>query len=260
MPKFEVQLSVVENGRRRPESTLDTDLNGEMTLKDILAWTKTTLIVTSDEVLREEQARGFDEKPLLIVDNRPGKDIRNVNPLGQIEFVSRADFGDILTEAYLGILNRSKVLTGTYIRSHYIFYNGSQIASDLGSLSSWLEASPNFKNGDTIRIVNIQPYARRLELLGVTAQRTQNKREDSGRRNKKKTGTLIKIPNGTYQLTYRSIKAKYKRNVNIRFTFLPGSSLGIVGSFKAGRAGRNSAGRPYLYPTLVFTISERGII
>lgn len=259
MSSFEVKLTVEERGRKRPEYNLESDLGGQLTLKDLLEWTKSTLIVTADEVLKDEQDRGFDKEPVLIVDGRRNKAIQTVSPLGQIEFIARQPFGDILVEAYEGLLGRSKVLTGQYKSSHYVFHNGKQVATDLASLTAWLQTSPDFLEKDTVRIVNIQPYARRLELLGVTAQRSQKRREDSGRRNKKKTGTLVSRPNGAYQLTTRAIRAKYKQNSIIRFSFLPGNSLGLSGVFKKGRAGKNSSGRPYLYPTIVFTISTRGL-
>lgn len=256
---FSVNLSVVERGRRRPEYTLKSDLAGEITLQDLLEWTKDALIVTADAVLRDEQKKGFDTEPVMLIDGKRGRDPRTVSPLGQIEFIARQQFGDILVEAYQGLLDRSKVLKGDYKKSHYVFFNGIQVASDIVSLQSWLSSSVEFKNGDTIRIVNIQPYARRLELLGVTAQRSRKKLEEKGRRQKVKTGIFFKIPNGAYQLTTRSIKAKYKQNAIIKFAFLPGTSMGLAGTFKGGRSGKNSAGRPYLYPTMVFTIQERGI-
>lgn len=254
--KFEVSLSVFERGRRRPEYTLDSDLNGEMTLMDLLEWTKSTLIITADEVLKEEQSRGFDKKPVLIVDNTKGKSPLDVSPLGQIEFIARQQFGPVLIEAYEGLIHRSKVLTGAYIKSHYVFHNGKQVATDLESLKTWLTVNPpDFKEKDTIRIVNIQPYARRLEMLGVTAQRSkQSSNKIRGQ------GNFVRVPNGVYQLTTRAIRSKYKYNSIIKFTFLPGGSMGLSASFKKGRRGKNSAGRPYLYPSIVFTITERGLL
>jgi len=258
--KFEVDIEVYEQGKKRPEYTLDSDLHGEISLTDLLKWTKTSLIVIADEVLKQEQSAGFDAKPILLVDGKRGRSVLDVSPLGSIEFVARQAFGDILLEAYNGLLRRSKVLTGRYKASHYVFFNGIQVATDLDSLRSWVNSSPTFKNKDTVRIVNIQPYGRRLELLGVTAQRSKPKLDEAGRRSGKRSGKFFKVPNGAYVLTTRSLRAKYKQNALIRFSFLPGSSLGLAGTFKSGRRGKNSAGRPYLYPTIVFTITERGLL
>lgn len=255
--KISVESTIQEGGLVIEKQAFLRD--SQIELKDLLEWTKTQLIVIADSVLSEEQKKGFDKEPILLVDGRANKPVLSVSPLGQIEFISRQSFDDILMDTYNSLLKRSPVLTGRYKSSHYVFWNGNQVANDLVSLDSWLKSGPVLKEKDTIRIVNIQPYGRRLELLGVTSQRTQMKREDAGRRNKRKTGTTVKVPNGTYQLTARAIRAKYKQNLNIRFTFLPGTSLGLKGAFKAGRKGRNSAGRPYLYPTIVFTISTRGL-
>ncbi len=257
---FEVSLSVVENGRKRPEYTLETDLKGEISLKDLLEWTKSTLIITSNEVLWDEQQKGFDKEPVMLVDGRKNKAPKDVNPLGQIEFLARQQLGPIIRETYYKLKEQSKVLTGQYIESHYVLYNGTQIANSVQSLEQWLKTEPQFKEGDKVHFINTQPYARRLELLGVTSGRQQARREDAGRRSKKKKGTMVKMPNGAYHLTTRSIKAKYKHNVNIRFTFMPGSRLGLSGSFQSGRRGKNSRGRPYLYPAIIFTVSERGIL
>lgn len=255
MSKFEVSLSVTEGGRRRPEYTLDSDLHGEVTLQDLLEWTKATLIVTADEVLKEEQDRGFDKAPILLVDGKKAKSPINVSPLGQIEFIARQNFKDILIEAYIAILGRSKVLTGRYKQSHYVFHNGTQVGNSPSTLKAWLDTNPEFKNNDTIRIVNIQPYARRLEMLGVTAQRSKQASNKN-----KVSSNYVRVPNGVYQLTARAIRSKYKQNSIIRFAFLSGSELGLAGSFKKGRSGKGSKGRPYLYPSLVFTVNERGLL
>ena len=166
---------------------------------------------------------------------------------------------EIVLETYNALLYRSKVLTGAYKSSHFVFLNGIQVATDLPSLDSWLKTNPQFKNSDTIRFVNIQPYARRLERYGVTAQRSKVSRRDPGRKGQK-TGNLVLIPNGTYYLTARAIRSKYKRNSIIKFAFLPGTSLGLSGSFSGGRRGKNSSGRPYLYPSISISVQERGTI
>lgn len=256
--KINVEMTIQEGGLVNEKQAYLRD--SEMELADLLEWTKTQLIVVADSVLREEQDKGFDKEPILLVDGRRGKHPKDVSPFGQIEFVARQQMSDMIRETYVGLMRRSPVKTGRYIASHFVFHNGIQVANDYSRLERWLATNPEFNNKDTVRIVNIQPYARRLELLGVTSSRTQMRREDRGRRHKKKTGTLVKLPNGAYQLTVRAIKAKFKQNSIIRFTFLPGSSLGLSGTFKGGRGGKNSSGRPYLYPTIVFTVQERGIL
>lgn len=257
MLKLSVEVTVQERGQVSESRGYLRD--SEIEIEELLKYTKSQLIVIADQALKEEQAKGFDKSPVLVVDGRRNKRPIDVSPLGQIEFVSRQNIAEVLLEAYEGLLHRSKVLTGRYKSSHYVFHRGFQVATDLQTLKTWLLSNPRIVDNDTIRIVNIQPYARRLELLGVTAQRTSRRTEDAGRRSKRKTGTLIKVPNGAYQLTARALRTKYKQNLGIRFNFLPGSSLGLSGSFRGGR-GKNSSGRPYLYPSLIFTISTRGLL
>jgi len=254
--KISVEMTVQEAGVINESRGYLRD--SAIELKDLLEWTKSQLIVIADQALTEEQAKGFDKEPIMLVDGKQNRSVKSVSPLGQIEFVARAGFQEVLFDTYISLMRRSPVKTGRYVDSHYVFHNGVQVANDFSRLQRWANSGPELKDNDTIRIVNIQPYARRLELLGVTAQRTQSRKEDAGRRNKRKKGTMVKMPNGAYQLTTRAIRAKYKNNLGIRFTFLPGTSLGLSGVFKGGRK-KNSSGRPYLYPTIVFTINSRGL-
>lgn len=259
---FKVDIEVREKGRRQPQFTLDSDLNGEVTLKEFLDYTKSSLIIISDNVLREEQSRGFDKNPVVAVDNRVGKAIANVHPLGQIEFTSRSNMKDILLDTYKGIQGRSPILTGRYASSNYVFLNGTQVATDLASLESWLARNPEFKEKDIIRFVNIQPYARKLERLGIIRGNERNigrrRTVKSSDKRKAAQGHRILAPNGTYFLTAKLIRSKYKRNSSVKFTFISGGSLGIKGNFKVGRRGK--PGRPYLYPTIVIAVSESGTL
>lgn len=252
-----VDISVEESGKKKPQYTLETDINGELSLLDFLEFTKSTLIITADTVLKEEQSFGFDKRPVVIVDNSAAKPVINVSPLGSIEFVARASMDQIILETYQALTDRSKVLTGRYIKSHYVFLNGTQVANDLQSLQAWIKSGPAFNDNDLIRFVNIQPYARKLERLGVTAQRSQQRSIPSRNKHKKAMGVHIRVPNGVYFLTTRSIRAKYKRNSVIKFAFISGQHLGITGSFKASRNGK--PGRSYLYPSITISVKESGI-
>lgn len=265
--EFEVELSVYENGRKAPQYTLDTDLNGEITLAELLNFTKAALIIISDETLKEEQANGFDKKPVVVVDGKQNKPVINVSPLGQIEFVSRTNMDEIILQTYTGLLERSPVDTRRYIKSHYVFLNGTQVATDFPSLKSWLATKPQFKDTDFIRFVNIQPYARKLERLGVTAQRAHVRQEKS-KDKRGRSGTHILAPNGAYFLTSRSIRRLFKQNSVIKFGFISGSQLGLLAAFKTqasgargGKRGKIHKGaRTYLYPSITISVSQGGIL
>lgn len=262
--EFSVDVSVSESGRKRPEYTLNTDLDGSVTLVDLLEFLQTSLIVTADEVLSEEQAKGFDKNPVILVDGSSSKPLVNVSPLGTIEIVARADMDDIITDTYAGIVGRSPVKTGRYKSSNYVFLNGKQVATDTESLNAWLKTNPDFQDEDIVRFVNIQPYARKLERLGVTAdkqvsrsvRRTKSFVVD-GQKYSAADGVKLNQPNGVYFLVARSIRAKYKRNSIIKFSFITGENLGISGNFKIGRRGK--PGRTYLYPTITISVQESGV-
>jgi hypothetical protein len=257
MISLHVDITVTESGRRAPQLELKggRDLDGHISLVDLLDYTKQVLIITADTVLREEQSQGFDQHPVVAVDNVIGKPVYNVNPLGKIDFTARADMGDIVLETYQNILDKSPVLTGQYKSSNYVFLNGTQVATDKASLTAWVESNPEFSESDLIRFVNIEPYARKLERLGVTAQRQQSRTIKSRGGRAKGSGRVL-APNGSYFLTARQIRAKYKRNSIVRFEFIPGSQLGIGGNF-APRRGK--PGRAYLYPSILISVQESGI-
>lgn len=254
--KFEVDFFVEESGRKSPKYTLETDLNGEVSLLDFLEFTKSSLIVIADEVLKEEQAKGFEKTPEVVVDGRANKPVSQVSPLGSIEFTAKADMKEIIMDTYMGILGRAPVLTGEYLHSNYVFLNGTQVATDLTSLKTWLASAPVFQENDLIRFVNIAPYARKLERLGVTIGRQQSRTVKSSSRKRSEMGGRVLAPNGTYFLTTRAIRSKYKRNSVIAFSFISGSNLGLVGSFKATKKKKS---RPYLYPTITISVKESGI-
>lgn len=256
--RFTVDVSVTESGRKRPEYSIDTDLKGEVSLVDFLQFMRQVIIVTADEVVREEQSRGFDKNPVVAVDGIVGKPVINVKPFGRLEFTARADMDQIILETYGAILYRSPVLTGQYKSSNFVFLNGQQVATDMSSLTSWLGTNPDFKDGDLVRFVNIEPYARKLERTGVTEQRTTTR---SSTRTNKKSGvktTKVLQPNGTYFLTARLIRAKYKRNSTIKFDFIPGTQLGLGAVFKNTRRGK--PGRTYLYPSILISVQESGTL
>jgi hypothetical protein len=260
MIKFDVDILVKESGSSgKREYKYDQDLAGEMTLSELLEFTKSSLIVIADQALREEKDKGFPSDFITLVDGSRTKPVSQVNPLGRIEFVAKIDLTEVIRYIYSTLTRLSPVDTGQYKNSNYVFLNGVQVATDPSSLEAWLATSPVIKVKDKIRFVNIQPYARRLERLGIRAgengnigrRRTRTRVQRNGDRKE-----YLNQPNGAYFTTARAAVSKYKRNSKIMFTFITGGELGIAGSFKTGRPGRNSSGRPYLYPTIVLTIGE----
>lgn len=260
MLDVDVSVSVREGGKKSGSWELSGDLSGQLTMEQLLAYTKSALILISDQALKEEQANGFDKKPVVVVDGRKNKDVYSVNPLGKIEFYSRQDPTPVLSETMKALWERSKIVTGEYLRSHAVFVNGTMIAKDPDSLAAWLSRN-TLKSNDLIRFVNLAPYARRLERLGVTAQRQQNRTVAKSKRGAGESTARAIAPNGVYFLTSKAIKRKYKNNVSIRFGFIPGSAIGLAASFKTGRSNAKSKkASTYLYPSISILLSDKGII
>ena len=269
---FELTVSAREIGRPGERWDLQSDIDGKVSLQQFLQSIKFALIDISLKALQEEQVRGFDKEPITYVDGRRDKAIAAVNPLGKIEFVSSQVSGlKVIEDIYRGITDRSKIVTGTYLSGNLVYYDSKIVASNPFELVSWLASSPKLVPGKQIIFMNVVPYARRLERLGVTAQKSRYRTAKS-RDKRQRSGPRILAPNGTYFLTYRSASRLYGKNARIKFGFIRGSTLGIQNTpivSKSGKSLRTSfapkgfwgkSSGPYLYPAIFLTIPEKGIV
>lgn len=269
-----IELRVEEKGKKAPNYDIRSDLQGEVTLADLFKHLKSSLIAISDMALKEEQANGFEKNPIVIVDGSAKKRIENVSPMGKIEFHSKAVTSIALMEAYDAILKRSpKGRTGTYANSNYVTLNGKLIAANRGELQDWINSKVTIADKDVFRFVNVMPYARYLERMGITTaggSRRSRKSKDKQLR----SGATVLAENGTYFLSYRAMLRLFSKNYKIRFELLPGSTLGIDGVIikrpdrkgnfrrtyskdgKNARKGVNS----YLYPTIKIEIIPGGSV
>lgn len=267
-----IEISVTEGGRKAPTYDLASDIKGDLTFADLLRFTKNALITISTDTLREEQGRGFDKKPIRLVDGKVGRSELDVNPLGSIEYRSRQDPRKIITTIYQAILARSPVRTGEYAKANVVAFNGVQVANSAESLQAWLDTAPAFTDRDRIRFINTSPYARKLERYGVSKGRQRSVSRPLGKNERDRVGRQrLLVPNGTYALAYRSIRSKFKANSFIAFDLIPGDKLGIsqgFGSpahsklrrtFAKNRVNGSSAGRPYLYPTILLYVVQAGL-
>lgn len=264
--KMSASITVKEVGRKSPAWSLEGDQGGEVTLKDFLAWRKEVLILISTEALRDEQRQGgFPTEGFQMLVDRRRKPLSEVSPFGMVEFIAPQSGSGILFEAYEGILRRSKIVTGNYFDSNLVVYNGNTVATTMGEFQQWLKTDPEFSPNDTVVFVNTAPYARKLERLGVTSQRTSSRTVKS-RDKRGRSGPKILAPNGVYHLTFRQLKRKYKNNVKVDFNFIPGSAMGLGAKFKTPRgSGRGRLNplqkiksRTYLYPSIKITFQNFG--
>ncbi len=261
--EFAFKITTTENGKAAPE--YDTDFTGKLTLQNLLDHVKGSLISIAKDALEEEQGKGFDKTPVLIVDGRYNKAIADVKPFGKIEYVARQDMDQILLETYQAILDRSPFLTGDYKSSNYVLLNGTTIATNMDELIAWLATNPGYEERDFFRFVNIEPYARKLERLGVTYGNEKYSTRSTRFQKDRKTGVLLVQANGTYYLTSRSIRRKYKANSVIAFSYITGDFLGLNNReggkhhFKKENGKRTTSGRTYLYPCITISVVESGI-
>jgi len=266
---MEISIRVTDNDKNAPPWSLESDLNGEATVRDFKTFIQRATWGIAEETLKEEQAKGFDKDPRVRTDNKWGKEPRDVKFMGKIEYFSRQSIREALLEAYEMILKRSPVRSGQYLMSHYVYYNHKKIAESKGELYTWLKANEeNVKDGDLVRIVNVTPYAARIEIRGGrrgTAGKTKGKNVNPG---KKAFGS------GAYALAARAINSKYKAQGRVKFQMIPNGHAGVYveasshfrnsyipDSSRRGVA-KNKKKRfsgPYVYPTVTFQISGEGI-
>ena len=264
-------ILISESGSRNVREGRDV-FSEDANLKEFLLDIKDVLIQVSQDALREEQRAGFDPNPITIVDGIFNKPISAVFPLGSIEFVSTSvEALQVIKDTYAEIYRLSKIVTGTYIAYNYVFVNGRVVARTVPELDSWIATNPQLKPRDIIRFVNLTAYARRLEYLGVTAQRQRARKTNPKRHEKRKNDKKLPRPNGVYYLATRVIRAKYRGNVGAYFGFILGreidSSL-IPSRTLAGKKMRNtfdSSRNPknsgsYLYPSVKLVINSRGTV
>jgi hypothetical protein len=258
--KVAVSYSVTDS-RKGSQLELVNDINGTLELADLLRFTKNALITISDDVLKEEQDRGFDKKPVLVVDNKLNRSKFDVKPLGQIEYIARRQAKEAIIETYRQIMLRSPFKSGRYSESNIVTFNGERVASNMQQLEAWLNTKQEFTAKDIIRFINFQPYARKLETLGVTRQRTKPRQVT---RRKKRGKKRVTLPNGSYHLAFMNVRRRFSKNIFVGFDLLPGSKIGIEGPMKltkfhgAKARAKGYYGQPYIYPTIILRVVEAG--
>jgi hypothetical protein len=277
-----LQLSVkveVQDGKNT-RVIRDAPTEEKISLEELFAYCKETLIKVSTEALAEEQAKGFDKNPVVIVDNRYNVPIQSVKPIGKIEYVASQNLADIALFIYDSIEKRSIVRSGTYKKFNIVAMNGVVIALNREELVAYFQKNPYPKTGDKLRFINATPYARKLERYskysgktgaGVKWKKSTDKKGRSGvmRSFKHKDTTRqalhVLAENGTYYLSARAGLNKFRGNAFIKYESLPGQYLGIENLTIMGPKGnalRNrykKDNRPYLYPTILVYVHETGI-
>lgn len=205
------------------------------------------------KVLAEEQAKGFTKKPINRVDNKFGKDPKQVKPYGKIEFLSPAILEELVPDIYKKLLALSTIGdTHGYVQSHVILFNKKVVARNLATAIAWSKEAVAEK-GDTLYFTNVIAYSRALEL---NASRTLLSGKGKGTTNtSRKHGfngkQIVRKPNGAYTMAHMYATRKYSAAGFIRYRSLVPSEIGLSGSDLKGRSTFAETGRPYSYPTIM---------
>ena len=239
------------------------------TVEELFEFIQGNLVLTAKEFLKKEQEKnGFPKKEFLtIVDGKIGADELTVKPLGKIEYVTKLeDISAVVIDVFKLIAERTAVRTGYYSSMHVLMYNGSVVAKGYSNARAWLSSGKQFKPTDRFRIINLAPYARKIERLGIkrgTRGQDKGKNTKSYRTTKNKLGAKVRAPNGAYWLARAAARRRFPQlKNNIKFSFVPISPS--VASrqnpktfspndykFKTGKG----KGRPYLYPSISISIN-----
>ena len=181
-------ISIKQSKRHSKVSPFElaVDFSGAKTFEDFRSTVKLTLVETSFQALEEEQRTGFTKDPRVRVDNKFDANVLNVNAFGKIEFFAKVSLAKEIMRVYLEIEKRSPKDTGQYIAGNYVFVDGKVVATTMAELKAYL-AKNQFKNNSKIRFVNVTPYARKMERLGIrrgTVGTSKGKSVKSGRKKK----------------------------------------------------------------------------
>lgn len=188
-------------------------------------------------IMREQEARAGYKPDWDAYANRPGNTIlESVVLPGPIVFRYRYH-REIVSEAIKALRAASPFVSGTYVRSHEIFVDGVRVD----------ELPRTMRTGAQIMIVNVAPYARRIEIGKTKAGRT----------------FVIQVPDRIYERAAQRMRSKYKNIGDIRFNYVdlpagyiakgklsPTYGVKTKGELITQRKRRQKAGVQIKYPAI----------
>ncbi len=264
---LKMRVSIQESGtlnegltEKLPSSTRVKDL------QTLVAYMKESLVTIAREVLKEEQGRGFDKNPVTVVDGKRTDDLNSVKPFGYIEFDAKVTSEEFLIPIYQSIIDKSKVVTGLYVESNFVYVKGTLVAKNMQQLKAWI-ASTKVGLVNSVRFVNTMPYAGKLERLGLSASR-QIQRLAKAKDRRQRSGTHVRQPNGTYFLSARAINKQFKHNASIKFEWVNGRTIDLSQSATQTKGGKPlrrtfhpDSGRKgtYVYPSIMVRFNKGGV-
>lgn len=234
-------------------------------INEVLEDLRRELIIYADEVFEFEKKSGFTDKPRIIVDGKFNKPIEGVRPFGKIEYINTAtDFVEEIIMAFDEIEKRSprgvknpgdKFSQVKYRNFNYVYFNRKLVAKNRLELRRWaiFASKKGFSRGDEIAFVNLVPYARKLERLGVVRGKERNSSARKTRSKKSRyDNSKVSLPSGVYFQAQRSISRIFRKKAFVKpviFEPLDVQIGGMRNRFAKART-KGGVGRPYLYPMI----------
>lgn len=262
--EIDLEYRITERGRGRNNLKIDIlPPKKEFTVTEARDFFRQVLIATADEVLDEEIRKGFPKDYVTVVDGNVNKPISQVRASGSIEFSAQISIEEIAVEMWRAVTNRSRIVTGEYFDNHAMYFNGKPVASSIQEVRAWAPTA-EVRPGSVLRMINTAPYARRLELLGVSAGSSSIKLGSSSDRKRANRGIKVRKPNGAYYLSYLFLNRSFSRAAGrFRYENIPGSELQGLPSGHSRTFTRqpkkSQNGRPYLYPSISLRINPSGV-
>lgn len=215
------------------------------TTPEILKWIEGDIVAltvdTAERVMREEAAKSNGGMTLsVITDGVFRRDYRQVKPYGRIELFTRPN----RTTAVMWALEQLRALSprgpdedGHYVDDHWILVNGAGVTG--ADPRKVLDSAPPEAR---VQIVNIRPYARKIE----------GKRANRKKQWKRRRGLSRMAPNGVYRQVYQQVLQRFGRTVLVDYKLQQLSLDGV--KTRAGFFKRTSASGYYTYPVLNFFV------
>lgn len=210
----------------------------------VQANTKSQIIKLTTELTAQNQraiagALGGEAPTTRFVDGVVGKPLGDVKPDGftLTEFHLIGHVIDEIIKALFAASPYGPEEGGHYRDDHLLFVNGQR--RDATAEGEVVAIKPT----DEVVIINVRPYARKIE--GGRGRRTR------GKMTSRRPGLSVQAPNGVYEITGRQMAARFGNMAKIRFVYRSVIGGGMASSSASPRT-RNAS--PNRFPALEITV------